>query len=464
MALSLDETRMIDLLKNRLETRADVDHRLDLYYEGVQRLEHIGLAVPPELRRFETVVNWPRTYVDALRQRIQKKALILPGSEVADPGLEEGWEANNLDSESLLLTLDAFVYGRSFVAIGTNEEDAAHPLITVESPREISCAFNPRTRRLDAAMRLYGATNDEPDPTNATLYQPNITVWLAKNTNGRWEETGRDIHNLGRVPIVPYLNRRRTGRWFGVSEMADVISLTDAAARSLTNLQIAGETHSVPQKWVLGMSKGDFVDKSGNPIPAWQSYYTAIWANQNKDAKVGQFTASSLSNFHDTVNHYAQLAAGVTGLPMRYYGQNSANPPSGDGIRADESRLIKNAEMKCTELGDFWGDVSSFYLRFRDGEWVDGKRIKVEWHDPGTPTVAARADATVKLYQSEIISREGAWDEMGWSEARKDRERDRFSAQASNDPILGLADKLMGGGAPAAPMMNGDQGAPVVGG
>ena len=460
MALSPDETRMINLLKNRIEARSATDHRLDLYYEGVQRLEHIGLAVPPELRRFETVVNWPRTYVDALRQRIQKKALILPGSEVADPGLEEGWEANNLDSESLLMTLDAFVYGRSFVAIGTNEEDAEHPLITVESPREMAVAFNPRTRRLDAVLRLYGGTNDEPDPDQATLYLPDVTIWLAKGNNGRWAEVLRDNHMLGRVPIRAYLNRRRTGRWFGVSEMADVISLTDAAARSLTNLQIAGETHSVPQKWVLGMSKGDFVDKDGTPIPAWQSYFTAIWANQNKEAKVGQFTASSLSNFHDTVNHYAQLAAGVTGLPMRYYGQNSANPPSGDGIRADESRLIKNAEMKCTELGDFWGGVAAFYLRFRDGDWVDGSRIKVEWHDPGTPTVAARADATVKLYQSKIVSREGAWDELGWSEARKIREQSRFDAEVSNDPVINAARGLMGEVTnPAA--MDGGQGDPA---
>ena len=37
-----------------------VDELHEKYYEGRQRLEHIGLAVPPELRRFETVVNVPR--------------------------------------------------------------------------------------------------------------------------------------------------------------------------------------------------------------------------------------------------------------------------------------------------------------------------------------------------------------------------------------------------------------------
>lgn len=433
MALTLEESAAFRTLSEKLMDSGPQDSLFDAYYEGAQRLEHIGLAVPPELRRFETMVNWPRLYVDSLLQRISVKSLILPGTDVADPGLREGWDANNLDAESGLAHLDSFVYGRGFVCVGANDEDPDHPLITVESPREVICSVDVRTRRVDAALRLYGGTDADRTPTDATLYMPDVTVWL-RLSEGKWVEIDRDPHNLGRVPVVPFINRRRTGRWFGVSEMSDVVGLTDAAARALTNLQIAAETHSVPQKWVLGMTKGDFVDGSGQPIPAWQSYFSAIWANQNKDAKVGQFSASSLTNFHDTVNHYAGLVAGVTGLPMRYLGQNSANPPSADGIRADESRLIKSAEWKCGFLGDRWGDVAALYLRFRDGEWVNANQIKVEWYDAGTPTVAARADATVKLYQAGILSREGAWDDLGWSDARKDRERGYFDSEAL-DPV-----------------------------
>jgi hypothetical protein len=213
-----------------------------------------------------------------------------------------------------------------------------------------------------------------------------------------------------------------------------VIGLTDAAARSLTNLQLAGETHAVPGKYALGVSKGDFADADGNPLPVWQAYFTSIWATENKEAKVGQFTSSSLSNFHETVNHYMQLISGITGLPMRYFGQNSANPPSADGIRADESRLIKAAESKMVNLGDALGDVFALYVRVRDGEWISGARIKSEWHDAGTPTIASRADAAVKLHAEGIISREGTWDDLGWSEARKARERAYFEREAL-DPV-----------------------------
>src|SRR5690606_19843835 len=156
-----------------------------------------------------------------------------------------------------------------FVSVGTNEEDPDHPLIRVESPREIAVDVDVRHRRMNAAARFYGDSVEPGRAEFATLYLPNQTLWLERGTGG-WNVVDRDDHKLGRVPLVMFLNRRRLGRWNGVSEMADVIPLVDAVARTLTNLQLAGETHSVPQKYVLGMSKGDFVDKDGKPIPAWE--------------------------------------------------------------------------------------------------------------------------------------------------------------------------------------------------
>lgn len=448
MALSTDEAAFLAELERQHLKFSTTDQLMDAYYEGEQRLEQLGLAVPPELRRFETVVNWPSLVVDSVAERIKQKSFILPGEDVADPDLQAGWDANNLDSEQHLLWNDKLVYGRGFLCLGSNEDTPELPLITVESPREVSVSIDMRRRRVRAALRLYRSLDDELTPTDpntatatdATLYLPNVTVWLEKGQTG-WVEVDRDVHNLGRVPVVPFFNRRRTGRWSGVSEMKRAISLTDAAARSLTNLQVAAETHSVPQKWVLGMSKGDFVDPAtGDPLPVWQSYFSAIWANQNKDAKVGQFSASDLKNFHETVEFYGRLLAGVYGLPMRYIGQNTANPPSADGIRADEARTILRAELHMASDGDQLARAMAFYMRFRDGEWPQAAdRIKTEWHDPATPTYAAKVDGIQKLTGGRpILSQQGGWDELGWSEARKEREK-AYLADEQDDVLATLA-------------------------
>ena len=435
--LGIEEARHVDSLANRLYATHGDDLKHDRYYEGSQRLTHIGLAVPPELRRFETLVNWSRLVVDSVSDRMRMKAFYLPHEDRASEALRESWDYNNLDSESISHHQEMLILGRGFVSVGANEEDKEYPLIRVENPREISVDLDVRHRRINSALRVYGEDDAMPGvPTSAVLYEPNRTTWLTREA-GRWYATDRDDHNLGRVPLVMFLNRRRVGRWTGVSEMADAIPLVDAAARSLTNLQLAGETHSVPQKYVLGMSRGDFVDGQGNPIPAWEAYFNAIWANANKDAKVGQFSASDLSNFHKTVEHYGALLTGVYGLPPRYVGLSTVNPAAEGAIRAEEARLILNVEKKSALAGDGWGWVMGLSERFRTGEWVTGSRIKVDWFDPGTPTYAQRADALTKMYSNGqgILSREGVWEELGWSEARMQRERDRFRSQRQDELI-----------------------------
>lgn len=69
---------------------------------------------------------------------------------------------------------------------------------------------------------------------------------------------------------------------------------------------------------------------------------------------------------------------------------------------------------------------------------MDGSLIKVTWNDPGTPTMAQKADALQKLSGgTAILSREGVWDELGWSEERKARERSYFEDEL-HDPTLDL--------------------------
>jgi hypothetical protein len=433
-----DEKSVLGRLESALGHRFREDERLSNYYEGWQRVDQLGIAVPPELRRFETVVNWCRVGVDEVERRQDVKTLYLPGQTTASKALLEGWRANNLDSEVPLHLKESLIYGRGFMTVGTNEDDDEHPLITVESPRQMGALVEQRRRRMIGALRSYRDWDGTP---RRTIYMPDSTIWLVGGSRG-WEIEDRDDHNLGRVPVVLFLNRRRLGNWWGTSEMADIIPLVDAAVRTLTNLQIAAETHSVPTKYVLGVSKGDFVDSNGNPLPAWEAYFTSFMATQKADATIGQLTASDLKNFHETVNHYAHLVASVTGLPLRYLGQQAVNPAAEGAIKAEEARFVKNVERKETESGDALGWVMSLYERFRTGEWIDGNQIKVEWHDPGTPTFAQKVDGIQKLNgATPVLSREGSWDELGWDEARKERERKYFRDQerdAQLDELAGL--------------------------
>ena len=62
MALSSEESAVLDkLYAVHQATYADDELMLD-YYLGQQQVEQLGLAIPPSLRRFLVVVNWPRCW------------------------------------------------------------------------------------------------------------------------------------------------------------------------------------------------------------------------------------------------------------------------------------------------------------------------------------------------------------------------------------------------------------------
>lgn len=419
MALSKDEQATFDRLLRLVETTRTETRLYNDYYEGLHQLEQLGLAIPEELKRFTVVVNWPRVTVDAIEQRLDVTGFRMPGAQSADAALWDVYQYNNLDERSGFAHVDALALKRSYVCVGTNAEDPEYPIVTVESPEEMVAIRDPRTHRVTAALRSYSPVNGKD--TKATLYLPNVTYWLVY-VDGDWrDEFDPDVHNLGTVPVVPFVNRNRATRVTGstlegVSEMEDIIPIADSASRAITNAQLAQETVAVPQKQVLGMSKGDFVGADGQPLPVWRSYFGSVWAHENPNVKVQQLPEADLSNFETMVNMYSRIASGLTGLPIEYFGLNTQNAPSAEGQRAGETRLIKKAERKQLSFGNSWESVMRLVIRFRTGEWSqDARRMETLWRDAGTPTQGMVTDAIVKEYQAGLTDWETAQEDLGRS-------------------------------------------------
>lgn len=458
MALSEDEKLTLKRLQARLtrDVRGCVVggvrqigfRRLDTYYEGVQHLEQLGLAVPEDLRQFVTIVAWPGTHVDAIEERCDVEGFRLPGQPEADKGLAEVWQANDLDDESQMAHTDSLVFGRSYACVGTNDDDDEMPLVTVESPLEMVHEWSSRKRTVTAAGRFYDDDSAGSKVVRATLYLPDATVWCLKGPHG-WEEEDRDDHELGRVPVVPLVNRGRLHKRFGHSEMGRIITLTDAAARALTIAQIATELMGVPTRTAAGLTQADFTDpKTGEALTQWEAYLGAVWATSNKDARFHQFDAADLKNFTSIVDHYAQLVAGVTGLPLRYFGQSTTNPPSAEGIRADEARLVKTCERKERAWGASWERVMRLVRLFQTGE-DDPSLASMEtlWRDPATPTRAQTADAAVKLHGEGIISKRQARRDIGYSSVQITNMEEDDEREARDPLTERLARNLAGSGA-----------------
>lgn len=418
-SITADERTIIEKLFIKIQRQRKEDRKNERYYSGLQEIGNLGIAVPPDVQPFAFPLNWCRTYVDILEERQDVRMFLRAGEVDEDAELRLDWEANDLDSQSHLVHRDLLVYGRAFVSVAADPH-GGRPRIRAESPKDMAALINPVTREMTAALRIY---RDEVGIAEyMTLYLPDATILIEKR-RGKWEAQDRIIHNLGRVPVVMMLNRQRTGEWVGETQLTDLKPLVDMAGRVMLQLQLAMETVATPQKVALGVSANDFVDEDGNPVDPWETYLGAVWALSNKDAKVEQLAGAQLAGFHDTIKMLAEQASTVTGLPVRMMGQNTSNPAAEGAIRADESRLVKQVERLNSVAGAGWAWALGIAERIRTRKWEADGKISVQWQNPGTPTEAQRADALQKSTGGRpFLSVRGAMNEMGWTQARIDRE------------------------------------------
>lgn len=413
-------------LQRKLEFTRATTALLNDYYEADQTLVQLGLAIPPELRDFAVILNWPRVTVDGCEERLDLVGF-RTGNGRPDDYLGKLWQYNDLDEHQSVAHIEALALARSFLCLGTNEDEPDFPLITIESALEMATIRDARTRRVTAALRLFGEQSDQNqtqqtadmNATHATLYLPDTTYWL-KRDQGTWVlDQDPDDHELGIVPVVPMLNRARaTNRRFayseGVSEMNDVIPIAESASRAITNGQLAQETHAVPHRVLLGATKADFVNPDGSPTGAFEVYMSSLTALANPNGKAVQFDATDLSNFSTMLDMYAAQASSVAHMPPEYFGLHTQNPPSADGQRAGETRLIKKAERKQTAFGHAWEQMARIALRMKGQEdSLELRQIEAIWRDAGTPTKAQQTDATTKLYAAGLVDWETAQIDLG---------------------------------------------------
>lgn len=407
---------------SRLRQAVVKQHRRDKlneqYLEGTQAIEHLGLAIPPEFLPFGFPLNWCRTYVNILLERMDVRMILRRGEDVEDSELRADWEANNMNLQCQDALRDLLVYGRMVLSVAA-DPDGKRPRIRVENPKNFAVLTDFITGETHAALRVY--RDEETNQEAATLYLPNETIFY-KTLQGQKVPTERITHNLGRVPVVQVSIRDWTGKNHGKTVMEDLKRLVNMAARVMLNLQLAMETTATPQKIATGVTQEDFLNEDGSKKTVWESYIGAVLALSSKDAKVQQLPAADMKGFLDTIDMLTQQAASVSGLPMRMLGQASINPPAEGAIRAEEARLIKQAERISQVAGYAFGWALGIAERIRTHTWDDSGGITIVWHDPATPTVAQRSDALTKLRGAGVLSRRGLMTELGWTPQRIEQE------------------------------------------
>jgi hypothetical protein len=439
MAVNLDRDQWLTRLIKAHDSDLPELKRLDAYYEGHQTLAYMAPELMRELnqRLRQLVINWPRLCVDALEERLDVEGFRFSDDAEADSELWGIWQANDLDEESQLGHVDALALRRSFVIVGANEGDEANPLITVESPLEVYAERDPRTREVVASVKRW--EEDVPNAESikhATLYLPGLTTWYVKK-DGTYipdPDIPPDHTGLDRPPVEPLVNRARVRDRGGVSELADIIPVSDALCKIATDMMVSAEYHAIPRRWAAGMTEEDFVAPDGTKTSTLSARIGAMWLSENVETKFGQFAEADLKNFHDTIDTLARVVGGLTGLPPHFLGYVGGEPVSADAIRASEARLVKRAERRQRAFGGSWERVMRLAMQIRNGSVpANAARLETIWRNAATPTLAQTSDAVAKLHAENLLPDEMAWEMMGFSQTQIARMLDMQQRQADRN-------------------------------
>lgn len=412
----------------------------DAYFEGEQPLRFIAPALEQQLgyRLSPVVINLGRHAVEAYENRFDIEGFRYEGADSSDAELWQAWQANDGPYMSQQVHREGLALGRSYVLVGPGESDDDAPVMTAESPFDAIHEDDPRTHQVRHGIKRW----TDPDKTRWMQYH-HTNGWVTFYAKGReWVEDSREDDNgfnLCRLVPMPNdprtLGRVRQGKFdqrLGRSVFHDVIPLMDALNKIASDMMVSAEFHALPRRWATGLSEDDFVDEeSGEPLDTFSMIAGRMWGSGNKDAKFGQFPEAELTNFHETMKLLMQTAGKKLGLPAGYMTFATVNPPSADGIRAEEAQFVKRVERKLQLLGTKWERVQKLsLLTMGYPKSPEMDTLEVMWRNPATPTVSQKADAIVKLVTAKdnagrsILPIEQAREDMGYTATQQDRMRD----------------------------------------
>ncbi len=424
----------LQTLLQRLDEQQPRYHMLEQYYQGRQPLSFLAPEAREQLGdRFARInANLPRLAITALAERLR-----VTGFTGAD--IWTDWLRNDFDELSRVAHREALLLGQGYVIVWAGQD--GRPLATVESAHQMVALRDAGTRRLTAAIKRW----EDGKSTHAVVYQPDrITRYRANQTGATTAgfQTIDEIANpLGVVPVVRLLNTDRVLDE-GVSEIDDMVPLVDALNKLLADILVSSENAARPRRFATGieLEETDVLDQDGQPTgdteainPFGESDKMMIAEAEN--AKFGQLDAADLAGYERAVDVITRQLSAVSGLPAHMLGVTHDNPASADAIRAAEASLTARAEARQAQFGRSWEDVARLIVGVRDGADPLQVDVQVTWADPSTRSVAAEADAVVKLVQAGVLPVTYALKRLGYTddeivEIRAARRAEALDAQA----------------------------------
>lgn len=389
---------------NAHASKNDIKNR---YYEGKVSLNEVnlGIALPDGLSKLEIGCSWGAKTVDVLAARSMFDGFVGMNGETVDE-LDVITESNRLIDEYAKACRDELKYGCVFATLSDSENGAK---IRFHSPQTAAAVWDGEKGRI-----AYGfAVIDTAPDNNTELWSPTLInyytddyIWVLRKYLGSFWEAEPHPHKMGRPLMEALIWNATSDKPFGRSRIKEPIRrLIQDYVRTMANATIGLEFSTSPQKYLLGVTDEQFDAVISNRFRQYVGSILTATTNPETGEKpsFGQLQQGSITPHIEKLRALATQFSAATGLTVTDTGVvNDANPTSSDAILAQSQTLVATAQQLNACNGSALKIIALMALAITHkvslNELSDEqKNIMARFKNPAMPSVAATADAAIKI-------------------------------------------------------------------
>lgn len=398
----------LEALINVYNNYQSKNYEKNRYYEGKVSLKEVnlGIALPENMGKLEIGCAWGAKTVDVLAARSMFDGFVgLNGEDIED--LNRITVANNLVAEYLKACRDELKFGCTFATLSADKEVGCK--IRFHSPQTAAALWNGEKGRIDCGFAIIDTV---PDNDNTSNWSPSLinlyledSIWQLEELNNIWYAT-EHTHKMGRPLMEALIWNATSDKPFGRSRIKEPIRrLIQGYVRTISLATIGLEFSTAPQKYLLGITDEQYDVVINQKFKQYIGSLIAATANPETGEKpsFGQLTQGNISPHVEMIRILATQFSAATGLTVTDTGVVSeANPTSADAVIAQSQTLIGMAEQLNIGNGDSLRIIALMALAIVKGISLDelsdeDKDIVAHFKNPAMPSVAATADAAIKI-------------------------------------------------------------------
>nr|WP_314638680.1 phage portal protein [uncultured Olsenella sp.] len=400
----------------------------DKYYMGHVRVKDLGISMPKDLaKKIDPRVDWPRKAVHALADRSAFDGFTTTDDGVAEE-LRAVCESNRLPS---LYSKNLVCELRHCCGFWTVTDDGGgRPVVSAYPATASSATWDDTMKGIRAGLVV---VESRPSPGGCARIPTVIdvftrdTIIVLTSVGGRWSAEYLE-HGMGRCLMEPMAYRATLERPFGSSRITRaVMSITDDAVRQRARMEVAAESATLPQMWLLGTYKRTINDR--NRYDASIGAINEVTKDVDGDSPtVWQGSQLQMAPLTEYFRQLACQMSSVTDVPVSFFGVASDNPTSSDAIAASLEPLVIDAKNLNRDNGDSLRNVAYMSLAVLHGtdyatELNAGYNVNAKFMSPAYPSIVSQSDAMLKQVQAlpKLAESDVSLEVLGYTEEQRIR-------------------------------------------